>query len=341
MLVGTYLERLREHMISIVIPNYNGKHFLKGCLDSILKQSFTDIEIIVVDNNSSDGSREYLLDEYLQVRLVSLSTNTGFSPAVNEGIKLAKGEYVFLLNNDTELVEGCLESLFKFILKDNSIFSVNARMIQFYDRDYLDDAGDEYNCFGWAFKRGFNQSISTNKNSKRVFSCCAGASLYRKSVFDEIGLFDENFFAYLEDVDIGYRANCFGYKNYYCSEASVYHIISGTTGNAKSEFKTKLSARNNSYLIYKNMPVLQLIINFPLIVLGIVIKALFFYKVGYSKIYFMESIKAIKKFKNLEKNKFKFKNSLNYAWIQWKLMMNCFFFVKERVAIFVHRKMEV
>lgn len=318
-------------MVSVVIPNYNGKHFLEECLNSLKVQTYKKFEIIVVDNASSDGSVEFIKTFDPSVRLIELNTNTGFSPAVNVGIKEAKGDYIFLLNNDTVSEPNVIEKLVGFIESDDKIFSVNSKMIQFNNRTLIDDAGDEYNLFGWAYKRGYNQRKNRHNKYTRVFSCCGGASLYRKSVFDEIGYFDEAFFAYLEDVDVGYRANCYGYKNYYCPEAVVYHIISGTTGNKKTEFKTKLSARNNTYLIYKNMPTLQLIINMPFIIIGCVIKGLFFYKYGFHKIYFKESFKAIFEFKNLNKTKFIVKNSINYLWIQYKLTFNCLFFIIERI----------
>lgn len=320
-------------MISVVIPNYNGKHFLKACIESLECQTFRNIEVIVVDNASSDGSIEYLNENYSHVKVIELSTNTGFSPAVNVGIKASRGEYIFLLNNDTEIDSECIAKLYDFIQKDKSIFSVNSKMVQYNNRQLLDDAGDEYNIFGWAFKRGFNQSVHSNVKPRRVFSCCGGASLYRKSILNEIGFFDEAFFAYLEDVDIGYRANCYGYKNYYCPDAIVYHIISGTTGNKKSEFKTKLSARNNTYLIYKNMTKIQVIINSPFLIIGLLTKTFFFSKYGYGRIYFIESIKAFKNVKTLNRADFKINRIKYYIWIQFKLMCNVIIFVYERLLI--------
>jgi len=326
-------------MISVVIPNYNGKHFLKICIESLLNQSYKDIEIIMVDNNSSDGSREFINKFYPSVKVLSLDYNSGFSPAVNFGIEAAKGEFVFLLNNDTELERDCIKRLFDFSKGKENLFSVGAKMIQYNNRNYIDDAGDEYNLFGWAFKRGFNQLVTSNKDDRRVFSCCAGAALYKTDILRKIGGFDNAFFAYLEDVDIGYRANCYGYKNYYCSSAVVYHIISGTSGNKKSEFKTMLSARNNIYLIYKNMPFAQLMLNLPTILIGILVKSIFFIKHGFGKVYLIESFKAIKNFKKMKKTRFEFKNILHYLWIQIRLFENVFLFLKERIVIAKNKKL--
>ena len=320
-------------MVSIVIPNYNGKHFLKKCLDSISKQTYKNIETIVVDNASSDNSIEFLKDEYPNVITISMTTNTGFSGAVNKGIIESKGDYVFLLNNDTEIDEKCVEYLVNTIKQNQNIFSVNSKMIQYNKRALLDDAGDEYNIFGWAFKRGFNQRVQTNIKPRRVFTCCAGAAIYNKKILNKIGYFDEAFFAYLEDVDIGFRANCFGYKNIFCPDAIVYHIISGTTGNKKTEFKTKLSARNNVYLIYKNLPLLLIILNLPFLIMGALIKALFFSKHRLGNIYIRETINALTDLRKLKKVKFRFSNYKNYLWIQYKLIFNVPVFVFERIKI--------
>ncbi len=320
-------------MVSIVIPNYNGKHFLKKCLDSISKQTYKNIETIVVDNASSDNSIEFVKDEYPNVITISMTTNTGFSGAVNKGIIESKGDYVFLLNNDTEIDEKCVEYLVNTIKQNQNIFSVNSKMIQYNNRALLDDAGDEYNIFGWAFKRGFNQRVQTNIKPRRVFTCCAGAAIYNKKILNKIGYFDEAFFAYLEDVDIGFRANCFGYKNIFCPDAIVYHIISGTTGNKKTEFKTKLSARNNVYLIYKNLPLLLIILNLPFLIMGALIKALFFSKHRLGNIYIRETINALTDLRKLKKIKFRFSNYKNYLWIQYKLIFNVPVFVFERIKI--------
>lgn len=318
-------------MVSVVIPNYNGIDFLKTCIESLRKQTYKNMEIIVVDNASSDDSVKYLHDKYPEVKVIQLQYNTGFSYAVNIGIKQALGEYVFLLNNDTEVDNRCVEFLVESINKVENIFSVNSKMIQYNDRELLDDAGDEYNAFGWAFKRGYNRKLESKIKSTRVFTTCAGASLYRKSIFEKIGYFDEEFFAYLEDVDIGYRANIYGYQNIYNPDAIVYHIISGTTGNKKTEFKTKLSARNNVYVIYKNMPLLQIILNLPFLVIGTVVKAMFFGKYRFGRVYVKETIKAIMNIDKVKKISFNLKHLRYYLYIQIRLWWNCIYFVYNRI----------
>ena len=132
-------------------------------------------------------------------------------------------------------------------------------MIRYSERDKIDDAGDEYTILGWAYKRGDGATVNKYNKSERVFSSCAGAAIYRRKLFEEIGYFDEAFFAYMEDVDISYRANIHGYKNIYCRDALVYHIGSATSGSKYNNFKVRLAARNNIYVILKNMPFFQLL----------------------------------------------------------------------------------
>lgn len=309
--------------VSVVIPNYNGKKFIKKCIDSLENQSYTDFETIFVDNGSLDGSRSYMKNNYPQIKFIPLDKNYGFSTAVNVGIKESKGEYVVLLNNDTQVQKDWLKTLVACIEKDPQIFSCSSKMIRYNERDLIDDAGDEYCILGWAKKRGDGKSVNLYSEDKQVFSACAGAAIYRKSIFLEIGFFDENFFAYLEDVDIGYRGNIYGYKNIYCSKALVYHIGSATTGATRhNAFKVKLSARNNFYLAYKNMPAFQRWINTPFLLLGRFIKYLYFVKKGFGP-EFKEGIREAKRRKkDIPKVAYKRQHLKNYLVIQGMLLKN-------------------
>jgi len=155
-----------------------------------------------------------------------------------------------------------------------------------WDRpDVLDDAGDRYCVLGWAYSRGKGKRASDYNESAEVFSACAGAAIYRRSVFEEIGYFDELHFAYLEDVDIGYRAQIYGYRNLYTPKAKVLHYGSASTGSRYNVKKTELAAANSVYLIGKNMPLLQWIWNLPFLLLGFFLKFLFFCKKGMGILY--------------------------------------------------------
>ena len=313
--------------ITVVIPNYNGLHFLKPCLESLEKQSIlADLDLIVVDNGSKDGSKDFVLGKYPWAEFVAWDKNYGFCRAVNEGIKRAKGEYVFLLNNDTIIDTQCCSYLLDAIEKSEKIFSVASKMIQANNPDKVDDAGNFYNALGWAFARGKGKPAKGYKESKEIFAACAGAALYRRRVFDEIGFFDENHFAYLEDVDIGYRGLIYGYQNLYEPKALVYHVGSGTTGSRYNSFKVKYSARNNIYLLYKNMPLLQVFLNSPLLILGFGIKLVFFIPKGFGKDYLWGLKEGILlSASNRDKKvKFSWKHWKHYFFIQWQLWVNLF-----------------
>ena len=308
-------------MIDIVIPNYNGNKYLKKCIDSLYTQTYSNFRIIIIDNGSNDSDYKWL-NKYKNLIFKKLGKNYGFDKAVNEGIKLSNTEYVVLLNNDTVAKENWLEELTKCIERDKKIFSVCSKMLRYDDKNLIDDAGDEYNILGWGYKRGDGQHISKYNNTEEVFSSCAGAAIYRRSILDKIGYFDEHFFAYMEDVDICYRAKIHGYKNIYCADAQIYHIGSATSGSKYNSFKVRLAARNNVYVPYKNMPILQLLMNISFLALGFLVKYLFFIKKGYGKEYKEGFVEGIKTLNKVQKVKFKFKNMKNYINIEWILIKN-------------------
>jgi GT2 family glycosyltransferase len=239
--------------VSIIIPNWNGLRFLPACLASIQQQQFSSQQIIVVDNGSSDGSLDYLRTEQPQVQLISLPENRGFSAAVNAGIRSSDAPYIFLLNNDTELPPDCLAHLFKAAeaMPDYDVFA--PKMLSFQQRDVLDGAGDAYLRGGAGYRLGTMEKDSAIYNQPGpVFGACAGAALYRRSLFERIGLFDEDFFAYLEDVDFNLRLNRAGGKAWYVPEAAVYHIGSASSGSKFNPFTIRLSTRNSVYLLLKH-----------------------------------------------------------------------------------------
>ena len=268
-----------EIKTTIIIPNYNGLSFMEPCFESLKEQTVRDFKVLVVDNGSTDGSVEWLKEH--RVPSIFLKENTGFSGAVNTGIRAADTPYVLLLNNDTRVEPGFVAAMERAMDQSPQIFSVSSRMIQMYHPELLDDAGDMYSILGWAYQRGVGRSVNLYQKSCRVFSACAGAAIYRRAVFDEIGLFDELHFAYLEDIDVGWRAKLYGYDNVYCPDAAVYHVGSGTSGSRYNSFKVRLAARNCIYLNYKNMPGWQILLNAPFLLAGIFVKYLFFVKNGF------------------------------------------------------------
>ena len=306
--------------VTVVIPNYNGLKFMEPCFKALNMQICRDFEILVVDNGSTDGSVEWLKGH--KVPSIFLDTNTGFSGAVNVGIKASKTPYVILLNNDTEPDCHYIGEMIKAIERSPKIFSVSSKMIQLYDHSKMDDAGDMYTLMGWAFQRGVGRPSSGYNHVCRVFSACAGAAIYRREVFETIGYFDEMHFAYLEDIDVGYRARIFGYENWYVPAALVYHVGSGTSGSRYNQFKTRYSSRNNIYLIYKNMPVLQIILNLPFLVPGFGMKILFFSQKGMGREYVAGIKNGFQISHRNKKVKFHMRNLGRYARIQLELWWN-------------------
>ena len=311
-------------LVTVVIPNYNNVELLNNLLLS-LSSSISLSNIIIIDNASQDGSTSFIKESYPEITLLSNDVNKGFAYAVNQGIRLVKTEYVLLLNNDTIITEDTIFNLIETINYSQNIFSVSSKMIQYYNKDLLDDAGDEYTIMGWSKRRGYNQNISNYSKDEEVFSACAGAALYRMSLFDEIGLFDEQFESYVEDMDLSFRARLQGYKSYYSSNAIVYHYGSAATGTRYNSFKVKISARNNIYLIYKNMPLWMKLVNGIFILMGMGIKYLFFRRKNLGTEY-IEGIKEGLSTKNkLTKSTTPFINSLK---VEWLLIKNTFMYLK-------------
>lgn len=312
--------------VTVVIPNYKGEAYLRPCVESLLAGTGLEMDVIIVDNGSRDGCVEEVRRLYPQVECVCLDQNYGFCKAVNIGIQKAETPYVFLLNNDTLVCKGAVEALLASLKKDRRIFSVEAKMIQYQDRTKIDSAGTFYNAFGWAYARGKDRPADQYRKRGPVFSACAGAAMYRREVFEEIGLFDEEHFAYLEDVDVGYRARIAGYRNVYEPMARIIHVGSAASGSRHNEFKVRLSARNNLYLIYKNMPVLQILLNLPFLLAGFLVKYLFFLKKGLGAIYLKGLMEAPKLMKKKKKVLYQKGHLKNYLKIQLELWINIFRF---------------
>jgi len=254
--------------ISIIIPNLNGAHFLKNCLASLKAQTLTNFELIVVDNNSSDDSLELAKQEFPAAITHRFNKNEGFSRAVNQGVALANSEYVFLLNNDTELEPHCLEEIVSFLDKNNQVSFGATKMLYYHDHKIINNAGDTFSIYGVASRRG-NQEPDTGQYevAMPVTGACAGAAFYRRSLLNELGGFDEDFFAYIEDVDLSLRAQLLGHKCWYLPTAIVYHVDGGTSQKFKN-FSFFLVARNNLYTIMKNFPAVIIIITAPFLLLS-------------------------------------------------------------------------
>lgn len=315
--------------VTIVIPNYNGISFLDACLRSVSKQTGVSAEILVVDNGSTDGSQDFVRKHFPEVRLFCLKQNYGFCGAVNKGIEKAGSPYVILLNNDTEVRPDFAKKLLDAMKDDPQRFSCAAKMIQYQNRSILDNAGDFYCALGWGIARGKGKPLNSYPSAGRIFSSCAGAAIYRRDLVRRLGGFDEAHFAYLEDMDISWRAKIHGFYNWYVPEAEVFHIGSATSGSRYNHFKVVHSAGNNVYIIYKNMPFLQILLNLPFLLVGFLVKYLFFVRKGLGKDYREGLLRGIALCRNHPDRKVGFCTGhfFNYLKIQLELWKNIWFFV--------------
>ena len=298
----------------VVIPNYNGLRFLDDCMAALDGQTSKNFITLVIDNGSGDSDKDWLTDwqtkDPVHRQLILNPDNLGFSGAVNQGIRWAMErniEFTLLLNNDTKVRPDFIEALEKRMDKDKEtrIFAISSKMVKMHDPSIMDDAGDQYTVLGWQFQRGLDEasSLPVWNREADVFSACAGAAMYRTSAFAAVGLFDESHFAYLEDIDVCFRARLYGYKVIYFPEAVVLHVGSGTSGSKYNDFKVRLSSRNSVYLLYKNLPAFMIILNILPILSGYLIKQLFFIKKGFGKAYFAGITEGISNTKSLKRAK--------------------------------------
>lgn len=332
---GTINKEKAMSKATVIIPNYNGIKFIEECLESLLAQDMppSEYHIIVVDNGSTDGSRQLIEDAFPQVALIALPANTGFCHAVNVGIEAARTPYVILLNNDTKAGPGFVKALCDSLEARPKAFSVSARMLMWDAPERIDDAGDRYCVLGWAYSRGKGQPAARYGQPAEIFSACGGAAIYRKSILSRIGLFDEAHFAYLEDLDIGWRARTQGWRSYYEPRAEVVHYGSASTGARYNARKTELAAANSIYVIAKNMPVLQWIWNLPFLLPGFLVKFLFFCRKRMGILY-LKGIregfgKALSARGRERKIPFRWKNLGNYLAIQGQLYVNTLRLIKK------------
>ncbi len=265
--------------VSVVIPNWNGEKFLTLCLKALRSQTYRDFAAYVVDNGSNDDSIDLIEREFPEVKIIRFPLNRGFSAAVNAGIKASAGDYIVLLNNDTEVDVSWLEELVSVLDTRDEIGFCASKILDFKDRTVIDSVGDSYSRLGIAFKVGSRETDNGQyEQSVEVFSASAAASIYRRTLFDEIGFFDEDFFAYMEDMDIGIRARLAGYRCLFVPTAKVFHIGSASSGGDMSVFSLRLTVKNIYNIIIKDMPLRILIQILPatiLVQLAVITRSLF------------------------------------------------------------------
>jgi len=247
---------------SVIILNWNGRQYLKDCLCSVLAQTYDAFDVILVDNGSTDGSAEWVGATFPQVRLIRNQTNRGFAAANNQAIRATDAAFVALLNNDTVVEPGWLHALVTAMETKATIGMCASKMLLASRPDTVDSAGIAIDRAGMAW--GITGAAADLDRPHSVFGASGGAALYRRAMLDEIGLFDEDFFAYLEDVDLAWRAQWAGWEAVYVAEAVVYHVHSGTSRTIP-HFKSRLLGRNKVWLLCKNYPFPHALWNLPLI----------------------------------------------------------------------------
>jgi len=230
---------------SVIIPNWNGRDLLKDCLTSLLKQTFKDFEIILVDNGSADKSIDYTKENFPEVKIIRLDKNYGFAKAINKGAKASNAKYVVFLNNDTEVDKNWLKNLINCAENHREAISVNSKILNFYDRKIIDGVGILINEVGQARSIGWDEKdLGQFEKQQYIFGATGGASLFRRQEFTAVGGFDENYFMYCEEVDFAFRAQFLGFKFIYCPKAVVYH---------KHKATAKKLPQHVEYWQFKNM----------------------------------------------------------------------------------------
>ena len=294
-------------LVSIVILNFNGLRHLKVCLPSILRTNYSNYEVILIDNASSDGSAEFVRRTFSEVKLVCTERNLGAAGGYNLGILQGKGKYVAVLNNDIEVDPEWLLPLIKIMEKFPDVAGVDAKYLNYYDRKKFDSiaaAGRYIDFSANSFTRGVDEEDKGQYDEiARVFCCC---TIFRREIFEEVGLFDEDFFYGYEDIDLSWRINLRGYRILYVPSSCIYHKGSGRlVQNVGKKLRVKpgfyfLAKRNRLITIVKNYSGKTLLLVLPLALfehLGYIV----FWSVKRHKQYSLESFKAIlwilKKFK--------------------------------------------
>jgi GT2 family glycosyltransferase len=241
-------------IINVIIPNLEGEKLLPICLASLRRQTFQDFDTTVVDNGSHDGSLDLLREEYPEVRVIALDRNYGFASSVNRGIEETTSEFISLLNNDIELDSKWLEELYRVLIEHLEAGACGPKVMRYWERNRINILGIRQNSDGEVESIGSGEiDLGKYEEVQYVFGVNAGASLYRRKMFEDIGLFDEKFFATFEDVDLSFRAQLAGYKALYVPKAIAYHMV-GTTMKRRKYYGTYLHNRNKILFFYKNMP---------------------------------------------------------------------------------------
>ncbi len=256
-------------LLTVAVLSYDGRHLLEVILPSLARQSFRDFEVVVVDNGSRDGTPSWLAEHWPAVQVVTLAQNIGVTAALNVCARSGRGELVGLFNNDLELDEACLGELVRALREHPEAGWAGAKLRDFQQRDTIDGAGDVFTWAATGGRRGHGErDVGQYDQPRAIFGACGGAALYRRSALRRVGDFDEDFFAFYEDVDWNLRAQLAGLSCRYVPSAVVYHMGSATIGRGLSDFTRYHLWRNTLWIITKDLPASALLRHSPQLALG-------------------------------------------------------------------------
>jgi len=256
---------MKSPLVSIIIINMNGKSYLEICLPSLIEETYTNKEVIIVDNGSVDGSVEFIKENYPKIVVIENKYNTGFAEANNQGYKKAHGKYLFLLNNDTKIPKILFKPLVDFMEADSRVGATQPRVLRQDDPEKLDSVGSFFTKTGFLYHFGFGHKDT--KKLRRViplFSAKGCALMLRKSLIDKIGLFDNDYFAYFEETDLCWRIWLAGFKIFYIPDSYILHKGWGTTRRMNFSFINFHSYKNRMFSLIKNLSFGNLIIILPI-----------------------------------------------------------------------------
>jgi GT2 family glycosyltransferase len=286
--------------VNVIILNWNGKHFLETCLTALRRQTFRDFETVLVDNGSQDGSAEYVREHFPEARLIALAENRGFTGGNIAGWETVRGGpadgLVVLLNNDTEAHPEWLEELHKASRAYPKAGMFASKMMMFDDRNRIDNCGFAMSTVGTAIDLVRGELDSPHWSEPRqVFGACAGAAGYRRSMLEDVGFLDNDFFMTSEDVDLSFRAQLRGYECWMIPGAIVYHRLRATMVNFPAR-QTFFVQRNSEFVYFKNMPAALMLRRLPERFVYELGAAAYSLKVGSSRAFLKGKIDALRQF---------------------------------------------
>lgn len=257
----------RAPAVTVVVVNFNGGEYLRGCIASLARQTFTDFETIVIDNASADNSLELIVEKPARFALLRQDKNLGFAGGNNVGARVGQGRWLALLNPDAVADPGWLAAMMQAVEQRPSHRMVACLQVGLHDASKLDGAGDCYLAYGYAWRGGYGHPVAAAPQAGECFGPCGAAALYPRELFLDSGGFDERYFCYHEDVDIAFRLRLMGERCQYVPTALVHHAGSGLTSRV-SGFAVFHGMRNGVWTYVKNMPGGLLVLTFPVWLAG-------------------------------------------------------------------------